>query len=79
MGRFAPGLLARLSAGESNPLNGPFLVYARHSEQGARWAQEAGCLPLTVVLIRRHEEKPTHGQSEEDQFLASLQAADSAN
>ena len=79
LGRFAPGLLARLSEGESNPLNSPFLVHAHHPERGARWAQEAGCSPLTVALIRRHEEKPTHDQSEEDQFLAILQAADSAN
>ena len=79
MGRFAPGLLVRLSQGGSNPLNRPFIVYARHSEQGARWAQEAGCSPLTVALIRRHEERPTHDQSEEDRFLAILQAADSAN
>jgi hypothetical protein len=77
--RFAPGLLARLSRGEPGSWNGPFVVHARHPETGAHWAQEAGCSPLTVALIRRHEEKPTRDHTEEDQFLAVLQAADSTN
>jgi hypothetical protein len=77
--RLAPGLLARLSRGEPRFWNGPFVTHARHPERGARWAQEAGCSPLTVTLIRRHEEKSTLNQTEEDQFLAILQAADSTN
>lgn len=79
MGRFAPAALARLSQDEPAFWSRPFILHARHPERGARWAQEAGCSPLTVALIRRHEEKTTHNQSEEDQFLAILQAADSAN
>jgi len=36
----------------------PFVVHARHSEIGARWAAEAGCHPLAVALIRRHQQPP---------------------
>lgn len=79
MERLAPRMLARLSQGESSLLDGPFVVHARHPERGARWAEEAGCSPLTGALIRRHEEKLDYDQTEEDQFLAILQAADGAN
>jgi len=57
----------------------PFVTYARHPEMGARWAQEAGCSPLTVTLIRRHQKRVVTCQTEEDQLLAALQAADSLN
>lgn len=86
--RFAPRLLARLGRGE--PQGGalslpkgwrrPFVVHALHAEVGARWAQEAGCSPLTVALIRRHQDRMASRSSftvEEDQLLAALQAADS--
>ena len=79
LGRFAPRLLARLSAGQPGFWNRPFVVHARHPEIGARWAREAGCSPLTVVLIRRHQDKPSGLQTEEDKLLAALQAADSKN
>jgi hypothetical protein len=59
-----------------------FVAHVHHPALGARWAQEAGCSPLTVSLIRRHH----RGISEEGeiltpevQLLAALQAADSAN
>jgi hypothetical protein len=57
----------------------PFVVHARHPEVGSRWAQEAGCSPLTVALIRRHQDRLTGCQTEEDQLLAVLQAADNLN
>jgi putative nucleotidyltransferase with HDIG domain len=79
LGRFSPALLARLSKGESARWNRPFVIHARHAEMGARWAEEAGCSPLTVALIRRHEEGPADGATEEDRLLAVLQAADDAN
>jgi hypothetical protein len=60
----------------------PFVVHARHPQVGARWAREAGCSPLTVALIRRHQDQ-LMGCSplsvEEDRLLAALQAADSLN
>jgi hypothetical protein len=93
--RFAPRLLARLSQGEpqGHALSLPkghalslskgwrhsFVAHTRHPEVGARWAQEAGCSPLTVTLIRRHQDRLTSCEIEEDQLLTALQAADSLN
>lgn len=79
--RFAPRLLARLGRGKPQGWRRrPFVVHALHAEVGARWAQEAGCSPLTVALIRRHQDRLGSRSSftvEEDQLLAALQAADS--
>jgi hypothetical protein len=80
--RFAPRLLARLSQGDPEGWRRPFAVYAQHPEVGARWAEEAGCSPLTIALIRRHRDHLVNDPSpstEEDQLLAALQAADSLN
>jgi hypothetical protein len=79
LGRFAPALLARLSRGEPGGWRRPFVIHARHAEIGARWAEEAGCSPLTVELIWRHEEEPTDESTEKDRLLAALQAADDVN
>ena len=64
----------------------PFVVHARHAQVGARWAQEAGCSPSTVALIRRHHDAlasdspaTTGSDAEEDRLLAALQTADSTN
>ena len=77
--RFAPRLLARLSQGEPQGWRRPFIVHARHPEIGARWAEEAGCLPLTVALIRRHQDRMGDYRTGEEQLLAALQAADNLN
>ncbi len=76
LGRFAPRWLERMSAGEPTGWRRPFVVYRRHAEQGAQWATEAGCSPLTVALIRRHEERLAMPDGEEDALLALLQEAD---
>lgn len=76
---FAPRLLARLSQGEPEGWQRPFVVHARHPEVGARWAKEAGCPPLTIALILRHEDHIPNCQTEEDQLLTALQAADNLN
>ncbi len=86
---FAPRLLARLGR-EDLPeriqrLPGrwrhAFIVHIHHPEIGACCAQEAGCSPLTVALIRRHQEKLPQDapRSKENQLLAALQAADNLN
>jgi hypothetical protein len=98
LGRFTPRLLAWLGQGEPQGCalslpkgralslpkgwRRPFIVHARHPQEGARWAGEAGCSPLTVALIRRHQDQSTGCSPltvEEDQLLAALQAADSLN
>jgi hypothetical protein len=58
----------------------PFVRYLEHPAVGARWAAEAGCLPMAVSLIRRHQ-SPVSPSSDavEDQLLRLLQAADDKN
>lgn len=56
--------------------------YQAHPEIGAVWAEEAGCDPLAVALIRRHQEEldPADGEeSLETQLLRRLQQADREN
>jgi len=93
--RFAPRLLAHLgldeSQGRGQSLPGgwrrSFVVHIHHPEIGARYAHEAGCSPLTVALIRRHQDKLSKDaprneaapHNEEDRLLAALQAADNLN
>jgi hypothetical protein len=79
LAHFAPTLLARLSQGEPEWWNRPFVIHTQHSVIGARWAEEAGCSPLAIALIQRHEEEPADRSTEEDRLLAALQAADDAN
>jgi hypothetical protein len=60
----------------------PFVVAAQHPRWGAEMAQAAGAAPLTVNLIRRHQEarqgRERQGESDgiEDQLLAQLQRYD---
>ena len=58
----------------------PFVRYLEHPAVGARWAEEAECLPMAVSLIRRHQ-SPVSLSSDavEDQLLRLLQAADDKN
>jgi hypothetical protein len=55
----------------------PFVIKARHAEWGADYAEAAACTPLTVELIRRHQEpiqnKASDGESE---LLTLLQWSD---
>lgn len=57
----------------------PFVVHARHPQIGAEWARQAGCEPLAVNLILRHQDKLRVIASEEDKLLATLQWADNLN
>jgi hypothetical protein len=78
--RFAPGLLAWLTSGEPRGLRRPFVIHCQHMGIGAQWAAQAGCSPLTVSLIRRHQEAlRREPQNEEERLLVALQQADSVN
>jgi hypothetical protein len=78
--RFAPGTLAWLIGGEPRGWRRPFVIHRQHSEIGAEWAAQAGCSPLTVSLIRRHQEPLRHApQDEEERLLVALQRADGVN
>lgn len=84
---FAPGWLIRLSRLETGqPLEQiggwrrPFVIHAHHPALGAAWAGAAGCEPLAVRLIARHQEGlPGDPGSEEDQLLVVLKWADDLN
>jgi hypothetical protein len=58
----------------------PFVVHAHHPAIGAAWAEAAGCEPLAVKLIARHQER-LNGEpvGEEEKLLAALQWADNLN
>ncbi len=56
--------------------------YQAHPEIGAAWALEVGCDPLTVALIRRHQDPLDLPRPEEDletRLLRRLQQADRIN
>lgn len=64
----------------------PFTRYVDHPSIGARWAEEAGCHPMAVSLIRRHQSpvsasdaSPDASDVLEDRLLRLLQAADDQN
>jgi hypothetical protein len=82
LNHFWPAGLARLAQGS---LTGPrwrrpFVVHARHPEIGADWAEAAGCEPLTVELIRRHQQPPAKPATTLfDQLHQALVEADDRN
>ncbi len=58
----------------------PFVVHAHHPAIGAAWAEEAGCEPLAIRLIARHQETLTGPPAtEEEKLLVALQWADNMN
>ncbi|GAB4547973.1 MAG: hypothetical protein Kow0063_42820 [Anaerolineae bacterium] len=78
---FRPAWLARLARdAERSWWRRPFARYIEHPAVGARWAEESGCQPMAVSLIRRHQSpvSPSSGATE-DQLLRLLQAADEEN
>lgn len=76
MRAFWPGLLERLGQEDRDGWRRPFYVQQHHPALGAELAQQADCSPITVGLIRRHEDPPHQG---DDPLLAALQAADGTN
>jgi hypothetical protein len=74
LARWAPGALRWLERGDlpATWWRRGFVVNRLHPELGARWAAEAGCLPATVDLIRRHQQTATA----QEQLLQALQWAD---
>lgn len=73
---FSPGSVERIGRDVSGSWRQPFYVQVHHGAIGAELAQQAGCSPRTVDLIRLHE-SPTDETG--DSLLAALQAADNMN
>ena len=72
--------VSRLASDDPSSWRYPFYVHLNHPAMGAVLVQEAGCSPLTVELVRRHQAKLAalpSGQVEE--LLMQLQSADDAN
>ena len=66
--------------GEGRGWQRPFLVKAQHPAWGADMATAVGSRPLTINLIRRHQDPlPPQPQTKEDKLLAHLQWADNQN
>lgn len=58
----------------------PLVVKIQHPTWGAEMAQQAGSLPQTVALIRRHQDNlPQKNLTAEEQLLQQLQWADNQN
>jgi hypothetical protein len=76
----APGILHWLTNSEPAGWRKPFVIHRQHPDIGAQWAEQAGCSPLTVSLIRRHQEPLDHAPlDQEDKLLTALQQADGVN
>lgn len=76
----APGLSARLAKGDAGSWRRPFVVKERHAEWGADAARKAGSSAVTVVLIRKHQDRLCQDDGDrEGRLLALLQWADDNN
>lgn len=76
----SPGAVDRIAAADPTSWRYPFYAHRHHPSRGAELATEAGCTPLTVELIRRHQDKLAQPPANEtERLLALLQAADDAN
>ena len=65
------------AAGPMQGLRRPFVVAERHAGWGANLASQAGASPVSVELIRRHQEaRLSKPGSTFERLLAALQAAD---
>lgn len=75
--RLFPGRIERWGAGEPRGWRRPFVIRAQHAAWGAEMAAAAGSSPLTVTLIRRHQDKAVAADKGETAvLLRQLQAAD---
>ncbi len=77
--RLTPGAARRWGQDEARGWRRPFVTALCHADWGADLCAEAGALPLTVDLIRRHQTPLAKTASPEDEMLAALQAADDDN
>ncbi len=76
-GAFWPGKTAVWGNGEARGWQRPFVAKAQHPAWGAAMAETAGCDPLTVILIRRHQDNLADiTEPELKELLRILQWAD---
>lgn len=72
-----PGRTAVWGDGDGRGWQRPFVVSAQHPAWGAKMATNVGSDPLTIALIRRHQEKVLAAEDScEERLLRALQWAD---
>lgn len=75
--KFAPNAARRWGESEPAGWRAAFVVAAQHPAWGASLVEAAGGDPLTVSLVRRHQERLGEpGSTLEEPLLQALQAAD---
>jgi hypothetical protein len=75
-----PGWIEQVARADPGSWRFPFYLHLNHPQLGAQLAEQAGCSPLTVELIRRHQEKLRNAPRDEtEHLLVLLQAADDAS
>ena len=78
--RLLPDHVKDWGQGEAKGWKRPFVVRAQHPEWGAQMVEKVGTAPLTVSLIRRHQDKVMKtAVTDEDRLLHYLQWADDRN
>lgn len=75
----APATAKKLGEGDMRGWQRPFVVRQQHAQWSAEMVAAAGADPLTIELIRRHQDKVTQPTTEADRLLLTLQQADDAN
>jgi hypothetical protein len=74
---FFPRQAARWGAGTPQGWQRPFVVAAKHPAWGAEMAGEVGASPLTLTMIRHHQDTaPSELGQEGRSLLAALKAVD---
>ena len=79
---YRPGVLRHWGRGEPRGWKRPFVIYAQHPLWGAEMATQVGCSPLTIWLIRHHQDLvdvPSGKFQGGVGLLRTLQEADGAN
>jgi hypothetical protein len=74
--RLFPRRAARWGQGQPRGLRKAFVVAAQHPAWGADLCVQAGAPPLTIALVRRHQNSIPQPKTAEDQMLRLLHAAD---
>ena len=63
--------------GDGSDWRRPFVIKARHADWGADFAEATACTPLTVKLIRHHQDPiETKAGDRDSELLALLQRSD---
>lgn len=73
---FIPEQAKQLGEGKAQGWRRPFVVAQKHPEWGAEMAETAGASPLTISLIREHQEPFQKSEDEKEKLLKRLILAD---